>query len=110
MRICGTPIALASAYCERCSGFKKSSRRTSPGCAGGKSATAQISSMIVDDLDIVGVAVTPAEADAPLVVDSDAVLPFAIPGEPLQPITGWRPATSRGADEVPMVARIRDLS
>jgi hypothetical protein len=47
--------------------------------------------MIVDDLDIMGVAVTPSEANAPLVVDSDAVLPFAIPGEPLQPITGWRP-------------------
>jgi hypothetical protein len=35
--------------------------------------------MIVDDLDIVGVAVAPAEADAPPVIDSDAVLPFAIP-------------------------------
>src|SRR5262249_52510796 len=67
MRICGTPMALASAYCERCSGFKKSSRRTSPGWAGGKSATSQISSMIVDDLDIVGVGVTPAKANAPRV-------------------------------------------
>jgi hypothetical protein len=47
--------------------------------------------MVVDDLDIVGVAITPAEADAPLVVNSDAVLPFALPGELLQPITGWCP-------------------
>src|SRR5262249_5248950 len=91
MRICGTPIAFASAYCERCSSFKKSSRRTSPGCAGGKSAIAQVPSMIVDDLDIVGVAVAPAEADAPLVIDPNAVLPFAISGQPLQPISRRRP-------------------
>ena len=31
-------------------------------------------SVIVDDLDIVGVACFPAEDDPPLVVDSDAVL------------------------------------
>ncbi len=31
--------------------------------------------MVVDDLDVVGVAVSPREADAPLVVDSDAELP-----------------------------------
>jgi hypothetical protein len=30
-RICGTPIALASGYCDSFNGFKKSSRRTSPG-------------------------------------------------------------------------------
>jgi len=31
--------------------------------------------MIIDDLNFVHVAVLPAEADAPLIVDSDRVLP-----------------------------------
>jgi len=44
-------------------------------------------SIIVDDLDVVGVAATPTEADAPLVIDSDAVLPFPILGQSLQPVT-----------------------
>src|SRR5579885_340599 len=78
MRICGTPIALASAYWERPRGFRKSSRSTSPGCAGGKSAIVQISSMVVDDFDVVGVALAPAKANAPLIVDMDAMLPFAV--------------------------------
>jgi len=30
--------------------------------------------MVIDDLDLVGVAILPAEADAPLVVHADAVL------------------------------------
>jgi hypothetical protein len=39
--------------------------------------------MVVDDLDIVRVAVDPAEADAPLVVDANAVLagPVAVGSE-----------------------------
>ena len=36
------------------------------------------SSVIVRDLDIVGVAINEAEADAPLIVDRDRVLPAAI--------------------------------
>jgi hypothetical protein len=34
--------------------------------------------MIVDDLDVKGVTVTPPEADPPLLVDPDAVLALAI--------------------------------
>lgn len=34
--------------------------------------------MIVGDFDIVGVTVSPYEADAPLVVDPDCVLAFAV--------------------------------
>lgn len=34
--------------------------------------------MVVDDLDVVCIAVVPAEADAPLVVDPDTVLAFSI--------------------------------
>lgn len=42
--------------------------------------------MIVDDLDVVGVAVDPAEADAPLVVDADAVLAGPVAAELLEAI------------------------
>ncbi|HET7540187.1 MAG TPA: hypothetical protein VFK05_09955 [Polyangiaceae bacterium] len=47
--------------------------------------------MIVDDLDIVRVGSKPAEADAPLIIDSDAVLANPVPGEFLEAI-GWRNA------------------
>jgi hypothetical protein len=36
---------------------------------------------IVDDLDVVRVGSEPAEVDAPLIVDSDAVLASPVPGE-----------------------------
>ena len=45
--------------------------------------------MIVDDFDLKGVSVAPAEADPPLVVDPDAVLPFALARQAFQPIA-WR--------------------
>ena len=45
--------------------------------------------MIVDDLDGMRVSVFPAEADPPLIVDSDAVLASSISGQFLQMI-GWR--------------------
>jgi hypothetical protein len=37
--------------------------------------------MIVDDLDVVRVCSEPAEADSPLIVDSDAVLASSVTGE-----------------------------
>jgi len=42
----------------------------------------------VADLDLVGVATSPDEADAPLVVDADAVLAGAVAGEPLEAVAG----------------------
>jgi hypothetical protein len=42
--------------------------------------------MIIHDLDVPGVAIAPKEADAPLVVDPDAVLAAPIALERLQPI------------------------
>ena len=45
--------------------------------------------MVVDDLNVMGVASDPAEADPPLVVDTDAVLAETIRGELLQTIR-WR--------------------
>jgi hypothetical protein len=49
--------------------------------------------MVVNDLNVVGITILPAEADAPLVVDSDAIQTFAIPSEFLQ-------AVARGNAEV----------
>ena len=45
--------------------------------------------MIVNDLDIQGIAVGPAKAEAPTVVDADAVLAFAIANQRLQSVSGW---------------------
>ena len=45
--------------------------------------------MVIDDLHTVGVTSHPAKADAPLVIDPDAVLALAITLERLKPI-GWR--------------------
>jgi hypothetical protein len=44
--------------------------------------------MIIDDLDIVSVAPDPAEAEAKLVVDADAVLTEPIAGQLFEPIRG----------------------
>ena len=52
--------------------------------------------MVVDDLDIVGPVVAPDEADAPPVVDADAVLALAVVLERFQPVT--RRKRSRKAD------------
>ena len=46
---------------------------------------------MVDDLDLVGIASDPAEADAPLVVDANAVLAVPIAFELLEAISGWGP-------------------
>jgi hypothetical protein len=47
--------------------------------------------MVVSDLNIVRVAISPSEADTPLVVDADAVLTGSISPEPLKAIA-WRDA------------------
>ena len=43
-------------------------------------------SVVVGDLDVVGIAVAEAEADAPLVVDRDRVLVFAIAFQRMQAV------------------------
>ena len=45
--------------------------------------------MIVRDLDVVRVGSAPPEADAPLVVDPDAVLASPLPPQSLEPVP-WR--------------------
>jgi hypothetical protein len=51
--------------------------------ASGQSATL---GRVVDDLDVVGVVLTPAKTDAPLVADPDAMLACSIPFQLLKPI------------------------
>jgi hypothetical protein len=68
-----------------------SSMRISPGGMGssifGRVALCDLS-VVVDDLDIVGIASLPSEADAPLVVDANAVLAPAVALERLPLIAG----------------------
>jgi hypothetical protein len=47
--------------------------------------------VVVHDFDVVGVAAPPSEADPPLVVDPDAVLPLPIAAQSLKPVTGRDP-------------------
>src|SRR5262245_26011345 len=75
-------MARASAVWERPIGFRNSSSRISPGCGLGRR------SMVVDDLDFVGMALTPDEADPPLVVDADRMLAAPIALQRLQPVAG----------------------
>ena len=44
--------------------------------------------MIVDDLDLKGIAAVPAKADAPLVIDPNAVLACSLSRKPLEAIAG----------------------
>lgn len=56
--------------------------------------------MIINDLDLMGIAFPPSEADAPLIVDTDTVLPFAVAYQLLQ-------AVGRGDAQV--VERFRSI-
>jgi hypothetical protein len=51
--------------------------------------------MIVDDFDIAWSSVLPHEADAPLVVDPDAVLAFAPPLQCFQAVSGGTRKSSK---------------
>jgi hypothetical protein len=42
--------------------------------------------VVVNDLDLESLGVSPSKTDAPLIVDPNAVLPFAVSRERLQPI------------------------
>jgi hypothetical protein len=46
--------------------------------------------MVIDDLDLVSVSLTPCEANAPLIVDADAVLAFAVTFQSLQSVARQR--------------------
>src|SRR5438128_12681704 len=70
-------------------GPRNSSRRISPGWIGAKSGMATlrvIGSVVIDDLDIFRGVFRPAKADAPLVVDADAVLPLTVMLKRFKPV------------------------
>src|SRR5216683_2087154 len=94
MRVAGTCSSNASLLTVRRSGFMKSSRRTSPGWTAGSNAWDFLMLvfllMIIGNFHIEGMAITPHEADSPLVVDANRVLPFAITSQRFQMIAGRR--------------------
>lgn len=56
--------------------------------------------MIIRDLDIEGVAVLPPKANAPLFVNSNAALPFAVTHQFLQSVAWQRPQVFEGFGSV----------
>ena len=47
--------------------------------------------MVVNNLDQIGIPLAPVKADAPTVIDADAVLALPIPGQLLKTIAGRDP-------------------
>ena len=47
--------------------------------------------MVIDDFDLVRVSVAPDEAQSPLVIDPDAVLPGPVTLQGFQTVTRWLP-------------------
>jgi len=46
--------------------------------------------MVVRDFNLLCITFTPDEADAPLIVDADAMLAFTVSAQRFQVIPGWR--------------------
>ncbi len=65
--------------------------------------------MVIHDLDVMGVATVPSEANAPLPVDADRILPRTAVLERFQPIPGWRAQVSKlmGFIEHPQLSSCR---
>jgi hypothetical protein len=45
--------------------------------------------VVVDDFNVIGVAVSPKKADPPLIVNPNTILSFAISGKALEAVAGW---------------------
>lgn len=52
--------------------------------------------MIIDDFNTFSTAIFPNETDPPLVIDANRMLPFAIPAQGLQPVSGRNPQILKG--------------
>jgi hypothetical protein len=50
-----------------------------------------LSPVVIRDLDIVGITPSPPEADAPLLVDANAVLVCPVSTEAFQSVSRWNP-------------------
>jgi hypothetical protein len=44
--------------------------------------------MVIGDLHVIGIRSSPFEADSPLVIDADAVLPLPVPAQCFEPVGG----------------------
>src|SRR3954464_5235057 len=88
-----TPIHSASSDCEMPRGLMNSSRSISPGRVGGRleGMRMNLSSVIVDDLDVGRSIVRPSKADAILVVDANAVLAGTIALQALEAVVRGNP-------------------
>ena len=56
--------------------------------------------VVVDDLDVEGIGGAPDEADAPLIVDADAVLAATIALERLEPVAGRNGQVGEGVGRI----------
>jgi hypothetical protein len=52
--------------------------------------------VVVHDLDVVGASGTPSKAEAPLLVDADAVLAGTVAGQLLEAVTWRDPEVTKG--------------
>jgi hypothetical protein len=59
--------------------------------------------VVVRDLDVLDMAILPAEADSVLLVDADAVLAFPVAAESLEPVARWRCEFEQRTDSVQLV-------
>lgn len=62
--------------------------------------------MVVRDLDFVGITVLPAETNSILLIDANAVLTFAVTGQPFKAVA-WR---DRELPKVAHAVQLRELS
>ena len=53
--------------------------------------------MVINDLDVIRITAFPDKADAPLLVDPDAVLPFSVMMQCFQMIGRWNPQSLKNA-------------
>ena len=73
------PVRPASSACVSFMGSRNSSRRMLPGVAFRQAVcSGVIGLMVISDFDVVRCSVFPSEADAPLAIDSNTVLAFAV--------------------------------
>src|SRR5688500_13620318 len=85
MRVSGTWNAWASLYVVMPIGDRNSSTRISPGCGYGTwrvietpFLSVRCNSVVIDNLNVGGACLSPHEANAPLIIDADAVLADAV--------------------------------
>ena len=92
MRLGGTSRSRANWLMLIPNGFMKSSRRISPGwigssCFDGFIGRTPSALVVIDYRNVVRIAATPSEADAPLVINSNAILSRAVAFQQFKPVS-----------------------